>query len=325
VLVEAGSAQQTTPVSFNRRFLMKDGSVRTWMRLDNPDVVRAAGPIDPEVAILRVLSADGRQTFGVVSNFALHLDTTGGTLWSADYPHYIEQSLRKTLGANVISVFGNGCCGDINHVDPVGKDRLKPDFIGQSLAGTIAAALPRLRRVQQPRLRVCSTTVRLPLQEVTAEQLAKAYELVPRAKRGQQVDFFDLVSAYKALVLDQLRHRPAARKTTELLSWGLSRRWSGVGDSLPAEVHVIALGREVAVVGLAGEVFVELGLAIKRGSPFKTTLVVELANCVETIYVPTRSACERGSYEVTNSTVQPGSGEMLVEAVLRLLREAAQE
>ena len=50
---------------------------------------------------------------------------------------------------------------------------------------------------------------------------------------------------------------------------------------------------------------------------------IELANAVETMYVPTRAACAGGSYEVTNSAVEPGSGEMLVEAALRLLREMA--
>jgi hypothetical protein len=30
-----------------------------------------------------------------------------------------------------------------------------------------------------------------------------------------------------------------------------------------------------------------------------------------------------GSYEVTNSTIQPGSGELLAETAVRLLRDAA--
>jgi hypothetical protein len=83
------------------------------------------------------------------------------------------------------------------------------------------------------------------------------------------------------------------------------------------------VGSEVAIVCLPGEVFVELGLAIKQGSPFGTTLVIELSNAVETIYIPTRAACVGGSYEVTNSALQPGAGELLVEAALSLLREAA--
>jgi hypothetical protein len=51
--------------------------------------------------------------------------------------------------------------------------------------------------------------------------------------------------------------------------------------------------------------------------------VVELANCEETLYVPTRAAYAGGSYEVTNSALQPGSGEMLAEAAVRLLRDVA--
>jgi hypothetical protein len=43
---------------------------------------------------------------------------------------------------------------------------------------------------------------------------------------------------------------------------------------------------------------------------------------VETVYIPTRAAYAGGSYEVANSALQPGSGEMLVESALRLLREA---
>ena len=81
----------------------------------------------------------------------------------------------------------------------------------------------------------------------------------------------------------------------------------------------------MAIVCLPGEVFVELGLAIKLGSPFRTTIVIELSNAVESIYVPHRAAYAGGSYEVTNSTVQPGSGEILVETALTLLRAAATE
>lgn len=324
-IVEAGTGSQKDPVSFNRRFVMKDGSVRTWMRLDDPNVVRAAGPIDPEIGLLSVRSPDAKQTVGIVTNFALHLDTVGGTQWSGDYPFHLEQSLRRSLGDNVISIFGTGCCGDINHVDPVKKNRNKADFIGQSLAETVKATLPALTRVEQPKLRARSTTVMVPLQDVSAEQIARSQPLVTEARSGKQVEFFTLVTAYKSLILDQLRHQPPQAKSTDFLSWGLTHQWAGVGPSLPVEVQVFTLGKEVGLVFLPGEVFVDLGLAIKRASPYKTTLIVELSNCVETIYIPHRAAYAGGSYEVTNSNLQPGSGEMLVESALRLLRESASE
>jgi hypothetical protein len=321
----AGSARQRTPVSFNRRFVMKDGSVRTWMRLDSPNVVRSAGPIDPEIGLLLTRTADGKQPVSLLSNFALHLDTVGGTQWSADYPYFIEKAVRESLGEKALSIFALGCCGDINHADPVAKGRNKTDHIGGSLGKTISAALRELRPVKQPTLRVRHATVRLPLQSVTPEQVARARPLLLEAKEGKKVDFFDVVTAYKAVVLDQLRNKEPQGKSADLINWGLSHRWAGVGTHLPVEVQTIALGDEVGIVCLPGEVFVELGLAIKQASPFRTTLVVELANCVETMYVPTRAACAGGSYEVTNSAVQPGSGEMLVEESIRLLREMAQE
>ncbi len=323
VAVLAGSARQETPVSFNRRFVMRDGSVRTWMNLQNPDVVRPAGPIDPEIPLVLVKSLEGSKPRGVFSNFALHLDTVGGLKWSADYPYFIEQAVKEELGPEVISVFGTGTCGDINHSDPGRRERNKTDFIGGSLGTTVQSALAELPRLKRTNLSVRSQVVKLPLQDVTPEELARAAAVVDAAGRMEKVDFFEHVTAYKQLILDALRHKHPLVTTPERVSLGLTHTWSGIGDALPAEVHAICIGDELAIVCLPGEVFVELGLAIKQGSPFRTTLIVELAGCVESVYIPTRAAYAQGSYEVTNSTLQPGSGERLVEAALGLLREAA--
>ena len=311
--VDAGSTPQQIPVSFNRRFVMQDGSVKTWQRLDTPGVLRAAGPIDPSIGLVAVRSADRQSTVGLLSNFALHLDTVGGQMWSADYPYYLEQALRKRYGESLVSIFGTGTCGDINHSDPVAKERLKTDTIGDAIAASVLPALDKLAPLSSTSLHVQTGVVRLPLQTVSDVQLERAKELLPAAAKGQKVDFFDQVSAYKSVILDHLRNKPAKITSTDYIGWGLSNTLGGGGDQLPVEVTTFTLGKDVAIVFLPGEVFVELGLAIKHASPFRTTLVVELANCVETIYIPTRAAYAQGSYEVTNSNVQPGSGEMLVE------------
>lgn len=322
VRLESGSTSQTTTVSFNRRSVMRDGSVRTWMSHDNPDVVRAAGPIDTEIALL-VLRDEGAKPLGILSNFALHLDTVGGMKWSADYPYFIEQSLRKTLGDDVFSIFGTGCCGDINHVNPRSKERNKADVIGNALGMSIQNHLPQLKRIEQPNLFVKSRGVALPLQDATRDEVAKSITILDAARRKEKVDFLEHVTAYKKLILDQLRHKEPYANSPEHITWGLSRALAGIGETLPVEVTVITLGTDVAIVCLPGEVFVELGLAIKQGSPFRTTIVIELSNAVESIYIPHRAAYAGGSYEVTNSAVQPGAGEMLVEAALGLLRDAA--
>ena len=94
-------------------------------------------------------------------------------------------------------------------------------------------------------------------------------------------------------------------------------------DSIPLEVHAYRLGPEVAIVTLPGEVFVEIGLAIKNASPFETTLVIELANDAPG-YIPTRQAFAEGSYETVNSRVEPGQGEKMAARALRLLKELKQ-
>src|SRR5205814_6960920 len=92
------------------------------------------------------------------------------------------------------------------------------------------------------------------------------------------------------------------------------------GSNWPLEVQVIRLDAETAIVCLPCEIFVELGLAIKKASPFKNTIVISICNDRPS-YVPTKKAFTEGSYEVTNARVKSGAGEMLVEAAVKLLKE----
>ncbi len=71
-------------------------------------------------------------------------------------------------------------------------------------------------------------------------------------------------------------------------------------------------------MGLPGEIFVELGKAIKIASPFPLTIVAELANG-SIGYVPDRRAYPQGAYEVISTRVAAGSGEKLVESATRQL------
>jgi len=84
-----------------------------------------------------------------------------------------------------------------------------------------------------------------------------------------------------------------------------------------------ALRERLAPV-LPGEIFVELGLAVKQNSPFKHTIIAELANG-SIGYVPSKRAYKQGNYEVVSARCAEGSGELLVEAALRLLRELSEK
>jgi hypothetical protein len=92
------------------------------------------------------------------------------------------------------------------------------------------------------------------------------------------------------------------------------------GEPWPAEVQVFAIGNQVAFVALPGEIFVELGMSIKRASPFQVTIISELANG-SIGYIPNRIAYSQGNYEVVSARCAVGSGELLVDSAIAQLRE----
>ena len=325
VILEAGTAVQEEAIAFNRRSVLRDGSARTWISQSDSKVVRDAGPIDPEVGLVMIRDHGEKKPLGVLSNFALHTDTVGGTKWSADFPYYVERAIRAKHGEGVVSVFCQGSCGDINHVNRSSRERNKTDFIGESLGATILKKLESLEPVEQSALQVHSRKVNLPVREVSPQELVETEKVFGALNRKEKVDFFDTVRARQSALRQYLRHgtQIGGKDGDRSIPGVRSHTWGKVGNALPVEIHVISIGHDFAIVCLPGEVFVDLGLAIKRGSPFRTTLIMELSNCSETCYIPTRAAYAQGSYEVTNSTVKPGSGEMLVESALDLLRQAA--
>ena len=295
IRLKAGVAEQKG-LSFNRRFHMKNGTVRFNPGVLNPDIVRPAGPIDPGVGIVFFNDAESGSASAALVNFTLHLDTVGGTKYAADYPFYLEQALREIYGDEFVLLFGTGTCGDINHIDVTKKERLKTGFIGKTLAETVNARVESLEIVTEPALAVRSEIVQVPLQHYEQEKVAWARESIKKVGT-RELSFLEQVEAYKILALQM---RP--------------------GGTIGLEVQVFRLSNEVAVVGLPGEVFVDLGLAIKRASPFATTLVIEL--CQEAPgYIPTKKAFAEGSYETVNSRIAPGGGEMMVNAAVRLLKE----
>ena len=293
VMLEAGVAQQFG-LSFNRRFHMKTGPVRFNPGVLNPDIVRVAGPIDPEVGLLLLKNAADEKPLAALTVFALHLDTTGGTLYSADYPFFLERKLRERLGEKCVSFFGIGTCGDINHVDVTRRERLKTDVIGQTLGTTVLEALPKLETVVEPSLAMRTKTIDVPMQKFSEQEIADARRMMDQVG-DRKVPFLDRVKACKIVDCQQRG-----------------------GQVVPVTVQAVRLNRDVALVALPGEVFVDLGLAIKKASPFTTTIVYELANDAPG-YIPTRRAFQEGSYETVNSRVETGGGEAMVATAVDLL------
>ena len=90
--------------------------------------------------------------------------------------------------------------------------------------------------------------------------------------------------------------------------------------ALDVEVQVIALGDSVAWVGLPGDLWSELGRAIRKASPFPYTLLTGLADTSAGV-LPSRKGYPAGSPDPGVRTAA-GSGEIIADAAVRLLAAA---
>ncbi|MBM4024866.1 MAG: hypothetical protein FJ280_05580 [Planctomycetes bacterium] len=284
-------------LAFCRRFWMKDGTVGWNPGKRNPNVIRPVSPIDPEVGVVYCETTDKKPLLTYV-NYALHTDTTGGTKISADYPGALARRLAEYKGPDMVTIFANGACGNLNHLNVNwGQPQTSPaeaNRLGTILAGAVLKAYMDLQPVRDTALRVRSQVLRLPLAKITPEDLQEAKAIV---EKKDKATFMEQVRAFKVLDVD--------------------RR---AGTPLEVEVQVITMGETLAWVSLPGEIFVELGLSIKAASPFAQTHIAELANG-SVGYIPNRSAYPEGNYEVVSARCGEGAGEMLVQAAVKMLEE----
>jgi hypothetical protein len=289
-------------LAYNRRYHMKDGTVGWNPGKLNPNILKPAGPIDPEVPVVYFESQD-RKPLATYVNYSVHLDNVGGVQISADMPATVARMLAEVKGPDMVTLYTTGTCGDVNHLNVEWGEKQQgfdnAARMGIILAAEVLRTFPRLKPLEPRTLRCKSRTVQLPLPKIEAGEVEKAREILSRRDnpKGKPPTFLETVQAFKVLDVTAREGKPQ-----------------------DVEVQVIALGDDLAWVSLPGEIFVELGLAIKQDSPFKHTIITELANG-SIGYVPTRRAYTQGNYEVVSSSCAEGSGEMLVDVSVRLLKD----
>lgn len=261
---------------------------------------------------------------GVLVSFGLHPAIVAGTIIGGDFPAYLEAAVQRLLGSSgngagrgippargvaagePVVVFANAPCGDINHVD-VSHPQRQGGFAEAARVGTILAAevcqaacrlVPdwELAAPHGASVRGARRVVELPLRRPTPEQAAWARQAAGGRMTMVPGKGLEVVEAQRIL--------------------SLAEGWTGPTHA--TEVQALAIGDDLSIVGLPGEIFAELGLSLRERSPFRHTLVLGLAN--EAIgYVPTRRAYDEGGYEPAASRLEPGGGERLVDEALALL------
>lgn len=282
-------------ISFNRRVL-RDGVVQAIWQPQKIDLTkeRPAGPVDPDVGVL-VFDSPESKPIATYLNFAMHPTAVGGGLKiSADYPGVFTRLVSERKGG--FALFTNGCCGNINHTDYMTGEKRGHVKLGTMLADAATNAWPSLKPLRTNRPRVRSEMITLQRRQLTDADVARAKDVVSRMMTENlgTVTMADAVCVMETMAKKEV--------------------------PLTVEVQVISLSDDLAIVSMPGEIFVELGLAIKKASPFKHTLIAELANG-SMGYVPNKDAYPQGNYEVVSARGAPGSGEKLVEVALKLLGE----
>ena len=85
-------------ITFNRRWHMRDGTVRFNPGIEHPDLVKPTGTIDPEVAMMFVEATDDGTPIAAVANFSLHyIGTDNSNALSADYFGHFDRRMRHYL------------------------------------------------------------------------------------------------------------------------------------------------------------------------------------------------------------------------------------
>ncbi|HEV8633954.1 MAG TPA: hypothetical protein VG370_06910 [Chloroflexota bacterium] len=313
--IGVGSGREES-ASHNRRFLRADGTAQMHPPKGDPSFVGPEGPGDPEVGVLSARGVDGR-FLGAIVNYASHPIVVGGErAISADYPGYLCRALRAATGHEGEVLFVNGAFADVCPVDVYDLKHREYGYawaerVGHAIAGEALRVSAKADPMPSPRIRVASRRVELAIREIGEAQISEARSLLAQGEPtwrdemtpDERFDYREKVYAREILLLAEERRR---------------------SPTVSAELQVVAVG-DAAFVGIPGEFFVELGLEVKRRSPFLFTYIAGMANgCVG--YIPTRRAFQGGGYETRlarSSKLVPEAGEQLADAAVGLLEQVS--
>lgn len=284
---------------FNRRWRVKEQEQyenpfsittdRAWMNpgAQNPKVSVPAGPVDPDVAILAVRSAADKRPLALLANYSLHY-VGGNPAISADYYAAFANEMAGRLKATdaryqgkpaFVGIMSNGTSGDINNINFASPIRLKRqpgeqiNIVARSVADAAMTAYDTLKWSPTTRLGSSETILQLSVRKADAAGLAQAKQILettPKDKDGQWAD----------------RKAIYARETVKLADYP---------DNVPVKLQAYRIG-DLSIATIPCETFVEIGLDLKKTTPFTRHFTVSLANGYNG-YLPTPEQHKLGGYE----------------------------
>jgi len=283
---KVGFASDEEPTEvFNRRWYMEEGFMpknplggydKVKMNPGLNNLVKPAGPTDPEVAVIDVRDKKG-QPLGLIANYALHyvggvprvIDEKGREVGmaSADYfgefARIMPYRLRGATGnENFVAMMTNGTSGDINNIDFYRNRGPRAPFeqIRVVAGKTADAAYRALQKIddydESPIVAMKQRNVTIHYRKPKQEDIDRAIELMKLSPKERN----EINSRTSSVAQNTLRFsEPEMTKTEDVI------------------IQAIRIGDQ-AIVSMPFEVLVEIGMEIKEKSPFPRTLIIELAN-----------------------------------------------
>lgn len=320
--------------AINRRQRDADGKVTKigW----NPE-----GLVDPSVPVLQAVRPDGSAIATIVS-YGCHTVTTGIDFhgYSPDYPGPLRNFIRQATGGECVFLQGAG--GNI-------MPRVAFESSGEAMKqlgirlGIEALHAIADRRVQSAHLReeglVSGTGLRLfrwvPEDEPVAKLAFCAQEVeFPLLPLPSLEEIQSLIKRTEEEIERATKNNATERDLRVLRFHGLN--WAHRVEqelltgkprlAVKGTIHAVRIGNGAIVTG-PGEVFTEIGLAVKERSPAEVTLYAGYTNGAIS-YFPTAAEYPLGGYEPTYghkphglpAQVSPECERLLVETAVKLLR-----
>ncbi|MBI5877909.1 MAG: hypothetical protein HZB53_09675 [Chloroflexi bacterium] len=296
----------------------------------NPD-----GFVDHEVGVIRIDDLDGN-VIAILVNYQAHptIMAFDNRLLSPDYPGTVAHAVEQVMGG--LCLFLQGAAGNQDTVRDAACDPADARWVGKMIAlevGRVAELIetqPRKREV----VRVVESSwpmgvvKRVPAGEAdgTVHAIARKvavpldYREPPTPAEEQHLrDLQQRLEDLRKQGAPETQIREANMQVRRQLLHQNCNRIRSTGQSLEIEFQAIRLGN-CALVGIPVEPFAEIGVAVKKESPFETTFFSGYTNGVHW-YMAMPYAFEEGGYELWVCPFAPGAPVVTVDASLKLLHE----
>lgn len=252
------------------------------------------GPVDHDVPVLEVSSADGKQLVAVLFGYACHNTTLGIQQFCGDYAGYAQEELEKAH-PGAVALFMMGCGGDQNPYPRREIEHAKTH--GRTLAMAVETALQVTPKQPLP------SALKVALERVPLE-FATPPDKAELEKRASSTNSYEAAHAKRLLAIVEKEGKLPA--------------------SYPYPVQVIHFGNEVALVTLGGEVVIDYALRIKSELKQRLVWVAGYSNDVMG-YIPSLRVLKEGGYEAGGAMIygsHPGPwSEAVEETIVGKVRE----